>query len=88
MDKPRRFSDLRERSTQKKDTALERAALAFHVIAASEHGDAIKNYMASIVFDTSSPENEGAWREVQARRKFAEEIINMMDGKYEHKDGG
>ena len=87
MDKPRRFSDLRKRADKPQDNVVERAAQAFHVVSFSEHGDAIKDFLSWEVFNVTPAADAGAWAEKEARRKFAAEILNMMDGKYERPSG-
>lgn len=42
------------------------------------HGDAIREWLASILCSTAA-DSESAWREHEARRRFAQEILAMMD---------
>lgn len=77
----RKFSDLRARAIAGKSGVLAEAAAALRQIGATPPGDALREYLASEIFDTTEVPGEGAWREKQARRKFAEQLINMMDGK-------
>lgn len=83
---PRKFADLRKRAGARKESVHSLAAAALKSIGATPQGDALREYLAFIVFDTSSAPNEGAWREAQARRKFAEEILNLMDGETNERD--
>lgn len=83
---PRKFADLRAKAAAKKDTVHSLAALAMKSIGATPHGDALRDYLASVIFDTTEPSGEGAWRETQGRRKFAENLLTMMDGGTNERD--
>lgn len=75
----RKWSSVRERGRQA-DKSVGDVAAAFQHIANTEAGDVIKDWLASIVCDVSPCETESAWRQQQARRSFAEEILQKMDG--------
>jgi hypothetical protein len=76
----RSFRSLRGTEKRDRKTVTGNAQAAFQSISQTEQGDAIREYLAMIVCDTSRVETEGAWMEQQARRIFAEQIIQMMDG--------
>lgn len=81
----RRFSNLRDLSERNTHNITENAAVALEVFADTPHGDAFKEYLASLLCDVSSPSSESAWRELHARRQFAAELLAMMEGKHERR---
>lgn len=86
MQKARKFASLRTLARNPRLNLREAAALAFESVSAMPHGDAIREWLASILCETGAPETEGAWREQSARRKFADEILQMMDGERHERD--
>lgn len=78
--KPRKFQDVYDIGRNAAPNVRELASMAFASLAGTEHGEAIREYFASVRLEILNTQNEGAWREHQARQKFADEILVMMEG--------
>lgn len=75
----RKFSDLRKRAQGPQDGIFDRAKLALISIGATEQGDALKDWLSFLVFDTALVSDASAWAEREARRRFAAELLQMME---------
>jgi len=75
------FKGIRHKTKSANENTTENAALALKQISQTPMGDAIREYLCMISYANFHVKSESAWVEQQAKRLFAEELLQMMDGK-------
>lgn len=75
----RKFSDLRQNKGTPIESLKSKAAKAFAEVATLPYGADIRAWLLAELARIDSPESEGAWRDFEARRKMAAELLDMME---------
>lgn len=78
----RTFASLRRESRAQPETLQAKAAKALREINTMPYGEALREWLASEVYRTSTSKDAESFQKFEARRAFADEILTMMEAEH------